>query len=60
MDQFNINYLRKDMNFIEDALSLSNVMKKKSFEITAEQGTVPKKLKNLRYFLKKKRNITFK
>jgi hypothetical protein len=59
MDNFNLGYLRKDLGFIEQAIQVSNVSKKKTFEVR-EQEKVPKKIKNLRYFLKKKRNITYK
>lgn len=59
MADFNINYLRKDMGFIEDAISVSNVAKKKTFE-TQELTKITKKVKNLKYFLKKKRNVIYK
>lgn len=59
MDNFDLNILRKDMTFIEDTLSLSNTMKRQSFQIKEESKTT-KKSKNLKYFLKKKRNITYK
>lgn len=59
LNDFNLKHLKKDMNFIEDAISASNVMKKKSIEFQNE-NKVPKRIKNLRYFLRKKRNIVFK
>ena len=59
MQDFNINHLRKDINFMEEAITVSNASKKKSFELN-ENTRVPKKVKNLRYFLKKKRNIIYK
>ena len=62
MTDFNVNKLRKDTTFIEEAISISNVAKKKSFEIleTQAMNKSTKRLKNLRYFLKKKRNVIFK
>jgi hypothetical protein len=59
MNDFNINYLRKDMRFIEDAISISNTSKKSLFDIESE-SKVSKRSKNLRYFLRKKRNIIYK
>lgn len=44
---------------MDSAISLSNTVKKKAFEIN-DSVKVPKKIKNLRYFLKKKRNIILK
>jgi hypothetical protein len=62
MSEFNINKLRKDTNFMEEAIAITNVAKKKSFEIleTQAMNKSTKRLKNLRYFLKKKRNVIFK
>lgn len=59
MQDFDLNKLQKDMNFLEESITVSNANKKKAFEID-EEIKVPKKVKNLRYFLKKKRNIIFK
>ena len=44
---------------MESAISLSNAAKKRSLEHNDLQK-LPKKLKNLRYFLKKKRGIIYK
>ena len=62
MSEFNISKLRKDTNFMEEAIAITNVAKKKSFEIleTQAMNKSTKRLKNLRYFLKKKRNVIFK
>lgn len=62
MTQFDVNNLRKDANFIEEAIAFSNVAKKKSFEMLETQALnkQTKRMKNLRYFLKKKRNVLFK
>jgi hypothetical protein len=59
MTDFDINKLKQDMNFIEEGITISNVSKKKTFELSNETK-VSKKIKNLRYFLKKKRNMMFK
>jgi hypothetical protein len=59
MTDFDINKLKKDMTFIEEGITISNVSKKKTFELSNETK-VSKKIKNLRYFLKKKRNMMFK
>ena len=47
---------------MEEAIAITNVAKKKSFEIleTQAMNKSTKRLKNLRYFLKKKRNVIFK
>lgn len=47
------------MNFIEDAIGISNTNKKKDYDLEAE-SKVSKRSKNLRYFLRKKRNIVYK
>ena len=54
----------KDLRFIDDSIGVSNVVKKKAL-LEVNQGglavsKIPKKVKNLRYFLRKKRNIVFK
>ncbi|CDW82763.1 UNKNOWN [Stylonychia lemnae] len=59
LNDFNLNHLKKDMNFIENAITLSNNVKKNSVEV-ANDVRVSKKIKNLRYFLKKKRQVIFK
>jgi len=64
MNDFSLVALRKDLKFMDSAISLSNTCKKKASTNEDQGGTavskIPKKTKNLRYFLKKKRNITFK
>eukprot|EP00347_Sterkiella_histriomuscorum_P020334 403338204 len=47
------------MNFIQEAISQSNSVKKSTFEAQVD-SKVPKRIKNLRYFLKKKRGIIYK
>ena len=48
------------MAFIESGINLSNNSKKKSIQIYYVSERKNKKQKNLKYFLKKKREITFK
>lgn len=56
--------MRKDLRFLDDAIALSNTTKKKSLLDPSQGGNaiqkIPKKVKNLRYFLRKKRNIIYK
>lgn len=59
MADFDINQLRKDMNFIEDVIQMSNSSKKQTFELNSTEKA-SKKSKNLKYFLRKKRNILMK
>eukprot|EP00347_Sterkiella_histriomuscorum_P019065 403343093 len=56
---FGLNHLKRDMNFIQEAISQSNSVKKSTFEAQVD-SKVPKRIKNLRYFLKKKRGIIYK
>jgi hypothetical protein len=56
-----MGYLRKDLRFLDEAISLSNTAKKRNLlEPANNLQKIPKKVKNLRYFLRKKRNINFK
>ncbi len=58
MQDFSLGTMRKDLRFLDDAIVVSNKSKKEAggLQVTG----VSKKVKNLRYFLRKKRNITYK
>lgn len=58
MADFSLNILEKDMRFIEEGIIKSNEKKKKQYYMNSE-NKVPKKVKNLKYFLKKNRNLYF-
>ena len=58
MQDFTLGTMRKDLRFIDEAIAVSN-KSKKDLGVVA-MPTVSKKVKNLRYFLKKKRNIIYK
>jgi hypothetical protein len=64
MNDFTLGTLRRDLQFMDSSIKLSNTAKKKSMLEPAQGGTaiakIPKKVKNLRYFLRKKRNIVYK
>ena len=64
MNDFSLGNMRKDLRFLDDAIALSNTAKKKSLLDPSQGGNaiqkIPKKIKNLRYFLRKKRNIIYK
>jgi len=57
MQEFTLGTLRKDLRFIDQAIVVSNKTKKTAGAVGA---AVSKKVKNLRYFLRKKRNIVYK
>ena len=59
MQDFSLNTLRRDMRFIDETISVSNAAKKRAIN-EAYPSKIPKKVKNLRYFLRKKRDIVFK
>jgi hypothetical protein len=58
MQDFTLGTMRKDLRFIDEAIAVSNKSKKDLGVVSIP--TVSKKVKNLRYFLKKKRNIIYK
>ena len=64
MNDFTVGTMKKDLRFIDDAIALSNTAKKKSLLDPSQGGNavlkIPKKAKNLRYFLRKKRNIIYR
>jgi hypothetical protein len=57
MQDFSLGTMRKDLRFIDQAIVVSNKTKKTA---AAGPATISKKVKNLRYFLRKKRNIIYK
>jgi hypothetical protein len=62
MQDFTLGTMRKDLKFLDQAIGMTNKYKKKAISDQLEAGDtrIPKKIKNLRYFLKKNRNIVFK
>ncbi len=48
--------MRKDLRFLDEAIVVSNKTKK----LAATNPAINKKVKNLRYFLRKKRNIVYR
>jgi hypothetical protein len=60
MKKLNVGHLRNDMKFIEQGIDITNQTKKASALTYIESEKRPKKQKNLKYFLKKKRDIYFK
>lgn len=63
MQDFRIGTMRKDLKFLDDAINISNKSKKEAVPIIGGGGPgsgLSKKVKNLRYFLRKKRNIVYK
>ena len=62
LQDYSLDLLRKDLDFLTGAIQLSNSAKKHSFDERLAKSSAPldKKAKNLRHFLKKKRSITFK
>lgn len=64
MVDFGLGTLKKDLRFLDDAITVSNTAKKRSLLDPSQGGNaiekIPKKFKNLRYFLRKKRNIIYK
>jgi hypothetical protein len=58
MQDFSIGTMRKDLRFLDDAIVISNKSKKEATVL--QTPALSKKIKNLRYFLRKKRNIMFK
>ena len=58
MQDFTLGTMRRDLRFIDEAIAVSNKSKKDLG--VAPIPPVSKKVKNLRYFLKKKRNIIYK
>ena len=64
MNDFTLGDMRRDLQFIDEAITVSNKSKKKALLEPTQGGMaiekIPKKVKNLRYFLRKKRNIIYK
>jgi hypothetical protein len=58
MQDFTLGTMRKDLRFIDDAIVVSNKSKKEARKL--QTSGVSKKVKNLRYFLRKKRNIIYR
>ena len=58
MQDFTLGTMRKDLRFIDDAIVVSNKSKKEAGKL--QTSGVSKKVKNLRYFLRKKRNIIYR
>ena len=59
MSSYNMTTLARDKTFLEEGIVLSNSKKKEDIEVKV-QSKQDKKLKNFKYFLRKKRSITLK
>ncbi|TNV74413.1 hypothetical protein FGO68_gene247 [Halteria grandinella] len=64
MNDFALSTMKRDLRFLDQAISVSNKTKKVALLDPTQGGVaqtkIPKKVKNLRYFLRKKRNIIYK
>jgi hypothetical protein len=64
MGEFALGTMKRDLRFLDEAITVSNKSKKVALLDPHQGGTaqtkIPKKTKNLRYFLRKKRNIIYK
>ena len=57
MKEMSIGVLRKDIGFIEDGITLTNMVKKNGVEAKQEESVATKCVKKMRVFLKKHRQI---